>query len=298
MVHRDPSLGKSKMPEDSSGVPVRAKSPKDSSSASASRKNRRRSRSHNKVKQDTLPAQKNLPLTTSQPSEALLEEKKEVGLRVLLDSPWAGMKNDPGEFNCFLNVVVQPFRHLETFRDEFLSRSKSAHVHIGNPCVVCALHKVFKIRPAKTPFDEFFKLVRKFHETFICDPNAKHWNGYGIPCHILSTHSHVFTLVLGWGTPSESMDHISETLEVQSTDIDLGVLFDCLDPGHMHSLISIVCYWSQHYICFVYSCEQEEWIVYDNAIVKVIGRWEWDNAILECKKRKFQHTILFFESVE
>ena len=51
MAHQDPSLGKSKVPKDSSGVPVRAKSPKDSSSASASRKNRRRSRSHNKVEQ-------------------------------------------------------------------------------------------------------------------------------------------------------------------------------------------------------------------------------------------------------
>ena len=52
-----------------------------------------------------IPAQKNLPLTMSQskPSKALLEKSEEV----LPDVLAPGMKNDAGQFNCFLNVVVQ-----------------------------------------------------------------------------------------------------------------------------------------------------------------------------------------------
>ncbi|GFY87065.1 ubiquitin carboxyl-terminal hydrolase-related protein [Actinidia rufa] len=351
----DPSLGK--VPEDFSGVPVSSKSQQDLSGASGSQKNRR-SRSPSKVKQ----AQKNLPLTTRQPSEAPLEGKKEEGLRVLPDILRAGLKNDAGEFNCFLNVIVQSLWHIRKFRDEFLSRSTSAHVQVRHPCVVCALHEVLndlsvasanmqskavspsplrvalsQLKPgsnlfqieqqndasevliaildclhqsftrsssvsdaqplgsrkcdsdaciahrlfevdihiklicqycgiesrqqkynsyscffdtgtmhAGTPFDELFKLVRK-KELLTCDPAVKGCGKDNNLHHILSICPHVFTL-------------------------DLGFMFDGLDPGHLYSLISMVCYSSQHYICFVYD-EREEWIMYDDAIVKVIGRW-------------------------
>ncbi|GFS45014.1 ubiquitin carboxyl-terminal hydrolase-related protein [Actinidia rufa] len=157
------------------------------------------------------------------------------------------------------------------------------------------LHRSSRLQCAKTPFDELFKLVRKFHETFTCDPNAKRCNGYGIPCHLLSTRPHVFTLVLGWETASECIEHILATLEVLGTEIDLGVMFDGLDPGQIHSLVSMVCYSGMYYICFVYSHELQKWNVYNDEIVKVIG--SWDDVISECEKGYLQPTVLFFESV-
>lgn len=33
--------------------------------------------------------------------------------------------------------------HLRRFRDEFLGRSLAEHVHVGDPCVVCALYNIF-----------------------------------------------------------------------------------------------------------------------------------------------------------
>lgn len=87
------------------------------------------------------------------------------------DTLGPGLRNDPGEFNCFLNVIVQvsfsfkifpflfslnkvsftallifnvqSFWHLRKLRDKFLSGSTSAHVHIGNHCLVCAFQEVF-----------------------------------------------------------------------------------------------------------------------------------------------------------
>lgn len=38
---------------------------------------------------------------------------------------------------------LQSLWHLQRFRDEFLRRSTSAHVHVGDPCVTCALYDIF-----------------------------------------------------------------------------------------------------------------------------------------------------------
>ncbi|KAH7661912.1 Ubiquitinyl hydrolase 1 protein [Dioscorea alata] len=54
----------------------------------------------------------------------------------------AGLKNDAGEYNCFLNVIIQSLWHLRRFRDEFL-RISSLHKHMTDPCVVCALYDIF-----------------------------------------------------------------------------------------------------------------------------------------------------------
>ncbi|XWS60629.1 hypothetical protein CRYUN_Cryun07bG0051700 [Craigia yunnanensis] len=54
-----------------------------------------------------------------------------------------GLQNEVGEYNCFLNVIIQSLWHLRRFRDEFLLRSTSDHVHVGDPCVVCALYEIF-----------------------------------------------------------------------------------------------------------------------------------------------------------
>ncbi|CAK9170031.1 unnamed protein product [Ilex paraguariensis] len=53
-----------------------------------------------------------------------------------------GMRNCIGENNCFINATIQSLWHLRRFRDELLSPSE--HVHVGDPCVVCAVHQLFK----------------------------------------------------------------------------------------------------------------------------------------------------------
>ena len=46
--------------------------------------------------------------------------------------------------------------------------------------------------------------------------------------------------VLGWETVFESVDDIWDTMEALTTEIDVGVMFEGLDPGHKHSLVSMV----------------------------------------------------------
>ncbi|XP_041363821.1 serine-rich adhesin for platelets-like isoform X2 [Gigantopelta aegis] len=52
-----------------------------------------------------------------------------------------GLRNAPGENNCFLNSAVQVFWHLDVFRRSY--RCLTGHVCMGNSCIFCALKVIF-----------------------------------------------------------------------------------------------------------------------------------------------------------
>ncbi|GBG82410.1 hypothetical protein CBR_g34786 [Chara braunii] len=75
--------------------------------------------------------------------------------------------------------------------------------------------------------------------------------------------------LLGWQKTRENIEDIRSTLKAIDTDIDIGIIYDGVDKGMRHRLVSVACYYGQHYHCFALNQDLDQWIKFDDSNVKV-----------------------------
>lgn len=340
----------------------------------------------------------------------------------LLEEVGKGLQNEIGQYNCFLNVVIQSLWHLRRFREEILSISSMHHMHMGDPCVVCALRDIFaglnspvsdmsKDAVAPTTLrialsnlysqKDFFQEAQMndasevlavmfdcLHKAFtvnsvLSDGDSDTSSGIGYwecqdhtPCiahslfaldiamqmncttcglesrhlkytsffhninanllrtarvlyqgssldellrlvdmnqflgcdvevggcgqqnyihHLLRSAPHVFIIVLGWQNSRESLEDISATMDAIAVDMDVGVVYRGLDKGFKHRLVSVICYYGQHYHCFAFNHDIGTWVMFDDTTVKIIGTYE--DVVDTCRRGHLQPQVLFYEAL-
>ncbi|CAA3027694.1 Ubiquitinyl hydrolase 1 [Olea europaea subsp. europaea] len=142
-------------------------------------------------------------------------------------------------------------------------------------------------------FDELLNLI-EMNQQLACDPEAGCCGKLNYIHPVLSAQPHVFVPVLGRQNTCESVDNITATLAALSTKIDISVLYHCgLDQKGTHCLVSMVCFYGQHYCCFAYKHEYEQWIMYDDE-TEIGG---WNDVRTMCERGHLQPQVLFFEAI-
>ncbi|KAJ7551918.1 hypothetical protein O6H91_06G034700 [Diphasiastrum complanatum] len=305
------------------------------------------------------------------------------------DEVGKGLQNEVGQYNCFLNVVIQSLWHLKRFREELLATSSVEHVHMGlrvalsamyaesdffqeaqmndasevlaviydclhkaftnsgsdedsegstaggswdcqdsSPCIVhslfgldiaeqmncksCGLEsrhlkytsffhninasalRTAKIMYPESSLDELLKYVDMNHQ-LACDVESGGCGRQNYIHHLLRAPPPVFTTVLGWQNGQENLEDISATIDAIDMDVDVGIVYRGLDEGYKHQLVSVVCYYGQHYHCFAYNHDLRTWVMFDDVTVKVVG--EWDEVVSTCRRGHLQPQVLFYEAI-
>lgn len=105
----------------------------------------------------------------------------------------------------------------------------------------------------------------------------------------------VFTLALVWESAKVAEEAIITTVDALQDQIDLSNLFRGVSPqsNARYVLKSIICYFGHHYQAYAFSEELEQWLLFDDTNIQLIG--DWQDVKHMVRSSRLQPSVLFYE---
>lgn len=90
---------------------------------------------------------------------------------------------------------------------------------------------------------------------------------------------------------------ITITVDALQDAIDLSKLFKGVGPqsNAAYVLRSIICYFGHHYQAYALSEELEQWLLFDDTNIQLIGSWQDVKAMI--RNSRLQPSVLFYERI-
>lgn len=90
---------------------------------------------------------------------------------------------------------------------------------------------------------------------------------------------------------------ITATVDALQDKVDLGSIFKGVPPhgNARYTLKSIICYFGHHYQAYAFSEELEQWLLFDDTNIQLVGDWQDVKSMV--RSSRLQPSVLFYERV-
>ena len=108
---------------------------------------------------------------------------------------------------------------------------------------------------------------------------------------------HDIALSDGCASMQVAEEAITTTVDALSHRIDLGSVFKGIAPqsNAVYSLKSVICYFGHHYQAYAFSEELEQWLLFDDTTIQLVGDWQDVKSMV--RRSRLQPSVLFYERI-
>ena len=87
---------------------------------------------------------------------------------------------------------------------------------------------------------------------------------------------------------------ITTTVDALNDRVDLCSIFKGVSPqSARYTLKSIICYFGHHYQAYAFSEELEQWLLFDDTNIQLVGDWQDVKSMV--RSSRLQPSVLFYE---
>jgi len=170
------------------------------------------------------------------------------------------------------------------------------------PVYVAELRRTFKdLDRRNIRFDGLLSILNDSEVKRCPDHDITKCRGENRNQKFLQNVPRVFTINLVWASSAPTVEEICQTLTLiapnKSLGIDLASVFYGLEKAASYAFRGMIAYYGRHYSAFFHCRSRNQWLIFDDEKIKVVGN-TWDDVIDNCCRAHWQPAVLFYERPE